>query len=164
MKKRLFAVLMAALLGTCAVPAYADTPETVNEAASPAETAEDTDETMDEESLTMAETVVDNETANEAEAPSVDAEISEDEDAPTVVADASETIPSDESSTSVTAESDVTALESVDETELVGAAVLPTADAKIATGIYYIESKLDQSFILGTAGKSDLIRANIELQ
>ncbi len=164
MKKRLFAVLMAAVLGTCAVPAYADTPETVNEAASLAETAEDTDETMDEESLTMAETVVDNETANEAEAPSVDAEISEDEDAPTVVADASETIPSDESSTSVTAESDVTALESVDETELVGAAVLPTADAKIATGIYYIKSKLDQSFILGTAGKSDLIRANIELQ
>ena len=164
MKKRLFAVLMAAVLGTCAVPAYADTPETVNEAASQAETAEDAEETMDEESLTTAETVVDNETANEAEAPSVDAEISEDEDAPTVVADASETIPSDESSTSVTAESDVTALESVDETELVGAAVLPTADAKIATGIYYIESKLDQSFILGTAGKSDLIRANIELQ
>ena len=48
MKKRLFAVLMAAVLGTCAVPAYADTPETVNETASLAETAEDAQETMDE--------------------------------------------------------------------------------------------------------------------
>ena len=164
MKKRFFAVLMAAVLGTCAVPAYADTPETPNVSESQAETAGEAEATVDEEALTTAETVMDNETEALDAAPSVDAEISVDEDAPSVMEDATEAIPSDESSISVTAESDAAPENSLDETELVGAAALPTADAKIATGIYYIKSSLDQSFILGTAGKSDLIRANIELQ
>ena len=166
MKKRLLAVLMAAVMGTCAVPAYASGLETVEEAAMQAEKAGSEEEAADADVLTQAETVMNSENADEAEdaAPSVDTELTEDEDAPTAAEDATEVIPSDDSSISVTTESNVSLEESPEETELVGAAALPTADAKIATGIYYIKSGLDQTFILGTAGKSDLIRANIELQ
>ena len=166
MKKRLLAVLMAAVMGTCAVPAYASGLETVGEAAMQAEKAGSEEEAADADVLTQAETVMNSENADEAEdaAPSVDTELTEDEDAPAAAEDATEVIPSDDSSISVTTESNVSLEESPEETELVGAAALPTADAKIATGIYYIKSGLDQTFILGTAGKSDLIRANIELQ
>ena len=92
MKKRFLAVLMAAVMGTCAVPAYADTPETAAVSASQADTAGDAEETLDEEVLTTAETVMDNEPEDEDAAPSVDAEISVDEDAPSVVEDATEAI------------------------------------------------------------------------
>ena len=167
MKKRLLAVLIAALVGTCAVPAYADTPETAGVSMPQTEAVESMEEADDAELLTE-EDVLDDVTAEDAEdaAPVVDAEIAVDEEAPSVVPDepVPEEIPADESSVLPAAESEAAILNSAEETELVGASALPTADAKIATGIYYIKSKLDQTFILGTAGKSDLIRANVELQ
>ena len=169
MKKRLFAVFMAAVLGTCAVPAYAAAPEAADAIALEAESAESFEETDAAEVLPATVEDSDSEIAQEAAAPSVDAEaseaseLSENEEAPTLITDETEAVPSDESSVSSAVAGDA-AIESVEDTELVGAAALPTADAKIATGIYYIKTKLDQSFILGTAGKSDLIRANVELQ
>ena len=168
MKKRLLAVLMAALVGTCAVPAYADTPEASAVSAPQAEDDELPEETENADTLTSAEDVTDEVTDEVAEdtAPYVDEAVSEDEEAPSVIPHETEPeeIPSDESGVSLTAESEVVAENRVEDTELVGAASLPTADAKITTGIYYIKSKPDQSFVLGTAGKSDLIRANVELQ
>ncbi|MBQ3407388.1 MAG: RICIN domain-containing protein, partial [Lachnospiraceae bacterium] len=168
MKKRFLAVLMAVLVGTSAVPAYADTPETAAVSAPQAEENEYLEESEDADVITSAEDVPGDLTADDTEdtAPSVDAEISEDEEAPSIIPDETENdeISLDESSVSLPSESEAVAENSVEDTELVGAASIPTTDARIATGIYYIKSKLDQTFILGTAGKSDLIRANVELQ
>ena len=166
MKKRLLAVLMAALVGTCAVPAYADTPESA--AVTAPQEDESLGETEDADLLTAAESVIDELADDDAEdaAPYVDAEISEDEEAPSFAPEEleSDAIPSDESDVSLTADSATVTGISAAESEVVGAAALPAEDANLVTGIYYIKSKLDQSFILGTAGKSDLIRANVELQ
>ena len=165
MKKRLLAVLMAAVLGTCAVPAYADTPETADSAVLEAETDGPVEETDAAEMLPSAEIDPDDETAEAVEdaAPTVDSEITVDEEAPEVEEDKPEAVTGDASDISI-AENDSVALDTSEDTEIIGTEGLPTEDAKIATGIYYIKSKLDPTFILGTAGKSDLIRANIELQ
>lgn len=165
MKKRLLAVLMAAVLGTCAVPAYADTPETADSAVLEAETDGPVEETDAAEMLPSAEIDPDDETAEAVEdtAPTVDSEITVDEEAPEVEEDKPEAVTGDASGISI-AENDSVALDTSEDTEIIGTEGLPTEDAKIATGIYYIKSKLDPTFILGTAGKSDLIRANIELQ
>ena len=165
MKKRLLAVLMAAVLGTCAVPAYADTPETADSAVLEAETDGPVEETDAAEMLPSAEIDPDDETAEAVEdtAPTVDSEITVDEEAPEVEEDKPEVVTGDASGISI-AENDSVALDTSEDTEIIGTEGLPTEDAKIATGIYYIKSKLDPTFILGTAGKSDLIRANIELQ
>ena len=165
MKKRLLAVLMAAVLGTCAVPAYADTPETADSAVLEAETDEPVEETDAAEMLPSAEIDPDDMTAEAVEdtAPSVDSEITVDEEVPEVEEDKPEAVTGDASGISI-AENDSVALDTSEDTEIIGTEGLPTEDAKIATGIYYIKSKLDPTFILGTAGKSDLIRANIELQ
>ena len=165
MKKRILAVLMAAVLGTCAVPAYADTPETADSAVLEAETDGPVEETDAAEMLPSAEFDPDDMTAEAVEdtAPSVDSEITVDEEAPEVEEDKLEAVTGDASGISI-AENDSVALDTSEDTEIIGTEGLPTEDAKIATGIYYIKSKLDPTFILGTAGKSDLIRANIELQ
>ena len=165
MKKRILAVLMAAVLGTCAVPAYADTPETADSAVLEAETDGPVEETDAAEMLPSAEIDPDDMTAEAVEdtAPSVDSEITVDEEAPEVEEDKPEAVTGDASGISI-AENDSVALDTSEDTEIIGTEGLPTEDAKIATGIYYIKSKLDPTFILGTAGKSDLIRANIELQ
>ena len=165
MKKRLLAVLMAAVLGTCAVPAYADTPETADSAVLEVETDGPVEETDAAEMLPSAEIDPDDETAEAVEdtAPTVDSEITVDEEAPEVEEDKPEVVTGDASGISI-AENDSVALDTSEDTEIIGTEGLPTEDAKIATGIYYIKSKLDPTFILGTAGKSDLIRANIELQ
>ncbi len=165
MKKRLLAVLMAAVLGTCAVPAYADTPETADSAVLEVETDGPVEETDAAEMLPSAEIDPDDETAEAVEdtAPTVDSEITVDEEAPEVEEDKPEAVTGDASGISI-AENDSVALDTSEDTEIIGTEGLPTEDAKIATGIYYIKSKLDPTFILGTAGKSDLIRANIELQ
>ena len=165
MKKRLLAVLMAAVLGTCAVPAYADTPETADSAVLEAETDGPVEETDAAEMLPSAEIDTDDETAEAVEdtAPSVDSEITVDEEALEVEEDKPEAVTGDASGISI-AENDSVSLDTSEDTEIIGTEGLPTEDAKIATGIYYIKSKLDPTFILGTAGKSDLIRANIELQ
>lgn len=165
MKKRLLAMLMAVALGTSAVPAYADISETGEITAVQTEFTGSEENTNDTE---VSATSVDDETSyyEEVDAAAVDAAIADDEEAPLVVPDETEPegIPSDDSSVSLAEENTAAIDDSVEKTALVGADALPTADAKIATGIYYIKSKLDQSFIVGTAGKSDLIRANIELQ
>jgi N-acetylmuramoyl-L-alanine amidase len=165
MKKRILAVLMAAVLGTCAVPAYADTPETADSAVLEAETDGPVEETDAAEMLPSAEIDTDDETAEAVEdtAPSVDSEITVDEEALEVEEDKPEAVTGDASGISI-AENDSVSLDTSEDTEIIGTEGLPTEDAKIATGIYYIKSKLDPTFILGTAGKSDLIRTNIELQ
>ena len=165
MKKRILAVLMAAVLGTCAVPAYADTPETADSAVLEVETDGPVEETDAAEMLPSAEIDPDDMTAEAVEdtAPSVDSEITVDGEAPEVEEDKPEAVTGDVSGVSI-AENDSVALDTSEDTEIIGTEGLPTEDAKIATGIYYIKSKLDPTFILGTAGKSDLIRANIELQ
>ena len=63
MKKRLLAVLMAAVMGTCAVPAYASGLETVGEAAMQAEKTGSEEEAEDADVLTQAETVMNSENA-----------------------------------------------------------------------------------------------------
>ena len=87
MKKRLLAVLMAALVGTSAVPAYADTPETAAVSAPQAEENEYLEESEDADVITSAEDVPGDLTADDTEdtAPAVDAEVSEDEEAPSII-------------------------------------------------------------------------------
>lgn len=156
MKKRLLALLVASVL-SCTATVYADQP--LPEAASVVTESSD-EESAD--SLTEDEAAAFDVSAEEVPDESED---NGEEDAPSVMAETEDgAISSDGSIGQEAAESDAALSENVMETELTGDSMLPAEDAKIETGIYYLTAKADETYVIGTAGKSDKIRANIELQ